>query len=128
VPVVESFVHDGPDHSPVFGPCLAIPLDFPSFLATEKLETGYRSRFGSLEARGAEMGFAIRVKQTQSPLDNDPLLDFLPRGSDMDDLVSLTLSGPYRRTRQIWQSGQPWPTVSDNGVTVARLVEVVRSH
>jgi hypothetical protein len=30
-----------------------------------------------------------------------------------------------RKVRQVWQPGMPWPSFSDNGDTVSRLIKVI---
>jgi hypothetical protein len=40
-------------------------------------------------------------------------------------VYEVRLKTPLQRVRQLWQADQPWPVVSDNGVTQARLIKVI---
>jgi hypothetical protein len=123
----QSYEPTGAKSVAVMGLSNAIPIDIPSF-SSERLRgpSTYKSFSGDGRKRGpgGAVGFVTEVKQEITPADPNRvnnLLGMRPRGGS--GMVEVRLKTPGRQVDQVWMQGSPWPSYSDNGTTVARLVQ-----
>ena len=73
------------------------------------------------------MRFAFEVRQSfakPKATMKGLLADNFAKRLESQTALEVRLEGFDRDVRQLWQPGLPWPTYADNGVTVARLVQV----
>lgn len=118
--------------SPVIGPFPALPIDMPVFLSNRTRSAGtftYESRLGLAKTRAiGDVGFAFAVEQDQRPLKADELkrAQDAPLFKADADAWAVLLKDPHRKVFQVWQSGQPWPVLAENGSTVSQLISVTR--
>ncbi len=130
--VVQRYQFDGGSTGPSLGPLTAVPIDLPQLSAdpvANQVEKSFVRSTGS-EKNGV-IAFRSTVQQTVKQLAADEAKPFLAGGlaKDLKDqpLHDVTLQGDYRRVRQLWRDGLPWPVYSDDGRVTAVLVEVHRS-
>lgn len=129
--LTESYQFPGQQPTPVLGPFSALPLDMPLLLGgrTKGTQTFHYEAIpgpGGAKAIG-DVGFAFEVTQdlaTQSPEKARNLLhgDLIKSLEDRP-LLEVKLKTCERSVTQLWQAGTPWPAYSENGTTVARLVD-----
>jgi hypothetical protein len=130
--VIESYGFPGGEPSPVLGPIPALPIDMPIFVPghAKSLETfGYECAIGPPGAKDPQdlrFGFEVEQRVSRPASDVKRLLpELFAKDAAGPPLVEVRLKRFDRQVRQLWQPGQPWPTYTDNGVTVGRLVRVI---
>ena len=134
--VTECYQHNN-TAAPVLGPLPALPVGLPLFPRRGIKSLGnytYNVISGHEETKAlGEVGFSVSIKQNFSRPGQD-LLQRLQReqpaikSAEAQSLLEVKLTTADGSTRQIWSQRQPWPLLSDNGVTRARLVAVTRGE
>lgn len=128
--LTESYQFPGQQPTPVMGPFSALPLDMPLLLGG-RTKGSQSFNYEAIPGPGGtkaigEMGFAFEVTQdldTQPPQQSRNLLhtEFI-KSLGNRPLLEVKLKTFGRSVKQLWQAGLPWPAYSENGTTVARLV------
>ncbi len=133
--VIESYRFAGNQASPVMTPLVALPVDMPLFVADHAKAVdsfAYESVIGppgQKDVGAMRFAFEIRQSSTKPRATVKGLLtDDFSKRLESHSALEVKLEGFDREVRQLWQPGLPWPTYADNGVTVARLVQVSPAH
>ena len=130
-PMVESYDHAKSLAAPVITPVNALPIALPAFVPPgSKANTfTYTSAPMQAGAKSKDLGlvtFAHEVTQTTSKA-GSKALEIIPKKGrpkslDAKPITEVVLGTPTGEVKQLWQEGQPWPLVIDNGRTKAYLV------
>ena len=129
--VAESYRFPGGQPAPVQSPFTALPLDMPVFLGHVKGAQTYSYEavvgYAGEKALG-DVGFAFDVQQNVAQLEPAQVKGLIHDAFAKDlrsrPVTEVRLKSSQREVRQLWQSGRPWPSYSDNGTTEARLINV----
>lgn len=121
--------------APVLSPLTVVPLEMPVFQEDKSKSIGksatttkfsYETTVGPTKNAG-DVGFAFDVEQEMStdvPNEAKGLLaDEFGKGLEKKPMVQVTLKNQTRQVRQTWQQNLPWPVLSNNGTTQARLIK-----
>jgi hypothetical protein len=131
--VTENYQSPGGQPSPVLAPLTALPVDMPLFLgaeakSTERFTYETHSSPDGQKAVG-EVGFAFEVEQQIARAEPEQVKGLLAAGFAKDlksqPVTEVRLKAFNRQVYQLWQPDLPWPSYSDNGSTVSRLVQVI---
>jgi len=128
--LTETYQSDSRQPTPVVvGPLTALPLDLPLFLAGKARgdKFSYEAMTGPRGKRAADdVAFGVEISQKMDAPSTRSLKD-LPESYSRDlkkkPVIEVELKTNDRKVRQLWQVGQPWPVLSSNGSTTARLLK-----
>jgi hypothetical protein len=124
--------------APVMAPLSLLPLEMPVFhddagekgLGPKKFTYQVAETPPGAKAPG-DVNFGFEVEQEITPATAEDargkVAEEFSKGLEKTPLVKVKLSSRGRRTvvNQLWQTQQPWPVWSSNGVTEARLLKVI---
>ena len=120
---------------PVIGPLSLIPIALPRFVsdetksgdATERFEYN-NSDFDGVKS-DTTVAFLTSVSQTVGTPDAERMKLFreIPGAKSVDELnvFEVKLETRNETVRQLWNASSPWPVFSENGMSTARLLDVV---
>lgn len=133
-PIVESYAASA-SHAAVIAPFTALPIAMPVFLPPGSKQAKKSYRYVSRPvASGAKDGGLVRfthecVQSIASP--SAKSLKRVPKqfakSLEARPAIEVRLSDHARTVIQLWQSGKPWPTYVDNGVTESWLLHASRN-
>ena len=130
-PMIESYDHAKGIAAPVVTPVNALPIALPAFIAPgSKANTFvYTSAPMAAGAKSKDLGlvtFAHEVTQTTKKAGSKALeiipKEGRPKSIENKPVTEVNLGTSEGNITQLWQEGQPWPLVVDNGRTKAYLV------
>lgn len=130
-PMIESYDHAKGMAAPVITPINALPIALPAFLPPgSKANTfSYTSAPMPAGAKSKDLGlvtFAHEVTQTMNKAGSKALeiipKEGRPKSLEQKPITEVSIGTFSGEVKQLWQEGQPWPLVVDNGRTKAYLV------
>lgn len=127
VTVSESYQFLGNQPTPVIGPFSALPIDLPCFCegSNKGVDDFYYEALPGPAGHKAvgDVGFLFRIHQsvrTGNAVSADA--GEFAKSVDGTSLTEVRLKNHAVHVRQFWQAGLPWPAISTNGRTTARLL------